>query len=489
MGPNVAGYATLPSSHGFPNDGIVNEAGLFGSSPSNSKVHIHEAGHYCGLYHTFEGGCINSNCQTDNDQVCDTPPDASVSPVNCGAVINTCTTDEDDISLNNPFRPIVNGGLGDQNDLYINYMDYGFQTCQTLFTDGQRVRMLTSLQQIRNTLLDSHGCLSPCTNPLTASFSFTPPEPIQVGTSVQFTSQSTGGVTNWEWFSNNVSFSTSNNPTHSFNQDGTFYIELNVSNGDPACTISILDTIHVTCPIQASFSASDQEVAPGSTVLFTNTGSGYNSVQWFINGVPDAITTDLSHTFDTEGQYMITQISSNDLCEMVANTIIIQVGNSCDSVSAGNDLVICAGDAVQLHGTSPGINNVVSTEWIGGTGQFIPNAQDPNAIYYPSSQEISTGIANLQFKLTFGSSTAGVDASLLAYDHSGEDSIYYISPNTGAIQGIQSNSGHDLTAIGYQFSTHLLYGMSNIVDLPNLYQIDVQTNEVTLILPNLFYDY
>lgn len=92
MGSGVAGYAYFPSSHGNPEDGIVVEARWFGSDPQNSKIHIHEAGHYLGLYHTFEGGCTNNNCQTDNDMVCDTPPDNSTAAASCSFAPNSCST-------------------------------------------------------------------------------------------------------------------------------------------------------------------------------------------------------------------------------------------------------------------------------------------------------------------------------------------------------------------------------------------------------------
>jgi hypothetical protein len=124
MGSGVAGYAYFPSSHGMTEDGIVNEARWFGSSVDNSKVHIHEAGHYLGLYHTFNGDCGNQNCLFDGDKVCDTPPDASTAEVGCDESVNTCSTDSDDHSALNPFRPLSFGGLGDQPDQFVNYMDY-----------------------------------------------------------------------------------------------------------------------------------------------------------------------------------------------------------------------------------------------------------------------------------------------------------------------------------------------------------------------------
>jgi len=59
----VGGYATLPPGSGAL-DGIVVTG--FGA------LLAHEMGHYLGLYHTFEGGCVNNNCLTDGDKVCDT---------------------------------------------------------------------------------------------------------------------------------------------------------------------------------------------------------------------------------------------------------------------------------------------------------------------------------------------------------------------------------------------------------------------------------
>ncbi|MEM8889454.1 MAG: PKD domain-containing protein, partial [Bacteroidota bacterium] len=158
----VAGYAYLAGAHGASYDGIVNEARWWGSSNHASKVHIHEFGHYLNLYHTFndpDGGgvkspCENGDCLSNGDYVCDTPPDNSSSAVNCNSngTANTCSTDVDDTSANNPFT-------SDVNDMYENYMDYGYQSCQNTFTDGQKERMRVALTTTRSSLLNSAGAI------------------------------------------------------------------------------------------------------------------------------------------------------------------------------------------------------------------------------------------------------------------------------------------------------------------------------------------
>lgn len=163
----TAGFAYYSGAHGQPYDGVVNEARFFGSSPTNSKVHIHEVGHYFNLAHTFGDAttavCTNNNCLTDGDRVCDTPPDISTTAVTCGGVANSCSNDADDINVRNPFRSIGSGGLGDQGDLYEDYMDYSFQSCQNTYTEGQKTRMRAALDVDRVLLKTSLGCVPPTT--------------------------------------------------------------------------------------------------------------------------------------------------------------------------------------------------------------------------------------------------------------------------------------------------------------------------------------
>ena len=132
-GQFIAGYAYFPGAPANE-DGIVM---LATQMITGQKTLPHEMGHAFNLYHPFQGSTdvticpANADCTTDGDQVCDTDPiseninsGTGVVDFTCRTGTNTCTGTAYSINTEN------------------NYMNY--TTCYSLFTAGQKTRLLAS---------------------------------------------------------------------------------------------------------------------------------------------------------------------------------------------------------------------------------------------------------------------------------------------------------------------------------------------------------
>lgn len=141
-GGNLLGAATNIAIADFlpEEDGIVISYTAFGnnceSSTTASPYHLgrtatHEIGHYLNLRHPW-GDCDDF----DNDLVEDTPPQSNP-------------------YFGCPTYPQMSCG---NSDMFMNFMNYTDDACMSLFTEGQKERMLATLAGPRIGLTESVGC-------------------------------------------------------------------------------------------------------------------------------------------------------------------------------------------------------------------------------------------------------------------------------------------------------------------------------------------
>jgi hypothetical protein len=139
---SALGYATAPG--GDPaKDGLVISYTAFGTintaAPYNlGRTATHEIGHWLGLKHIW------GDTYCGDDLVTDTPPQGGFTPGCPSGFRSTCT----------------NGAIG---DMYMNYMDFTYDACINLFTEGQKDRMRTMFEAggPRASLLSSKGLSEP----------------------------------------------------------------------------------------------------------------------------------------------------------------------------------------------------------------------------------------------------------------------------------------------------------------------------------------
>ncbi len=159
----TTGYANLPVGIDQYN-GIIMMAGQFGYDPDgtlgyvfgqcggDNSTLIHEVGHFFDLYHTFEGGgtgiCPSSetDCLTENDMVCDTPPHMNY-------------LDNTTLYFNCPTGHLNECSSGNMDQVIHNHMNY--TGCPDRFTLGQKARVQACVNSSRMSLTTSLGLTPP----------------------------------------------------------------------------------------------------------------------------------------------------------------------------------------------------------------------------------------------------------------------------------------------------------------------------------------
>ncbi len=137
----------------------------------------------------------------------------------------------------------------------------------------------------------------------TAAFSATPTSGC-APVIVNFTDQSTGDITDWNWDFGDATGDTTQNPSHTYNVAGSYDVRLIVFGPGGADTLLTPAAVTVDSLVTAAFSADAVEGANPFTVNFSDESTG-GPTSWlwdFGDGVTDTLQSP-SHTYTTEGVF------------------------------------------------------------------------------------------------------------------------------------------------------------------------------------------
>lgn len=270
----ILGYSPMPLTSSIL-DGVVIRYDAIGG-PSNcvgclpdytqGKTLAHEVGHYLGLYHTFQDGCLGSDsgtCMDKGDRVCDTAQ--SLNPISsCNATINSCPENSD-------------------NDNLDNFMCYSDEPCRTTFTTGQVERMMMILNAIRPTLfsLENRVEVGACaTNLVSAAITSTSYQFCVNDTTVRFDAPYTDTTTySYLW-----NFGAPSQPNNTATTPQVYHTYTSAVNSPFTVTLTVTrnsDGVSATTTKKVYVTACQSIVSPQGTWI-----TGYSNLLSFSSGVP-----------------------------------------------------------------------------------------------------------------------------------------------------------------------------------------------------------
>jgi PKD repeat protein len=126
---------------------------------------------------------------------------------------------------------------------------------------------------------------------------------------VNFTDQSTGDITTWQWDFGDMQTSTQQNPTHIYNSVGTYTVSLTVTGAGVEDTETKTDYITVTLPPppSAEFTADSTSGNAPLTVNFTDQSTGLiSNWSWDFGDTQASTEQNPTHVYATAGSYTVT---------------------------------------------------------------------------------------------------------------------------------------------------------------------------------------
>jgi gliding motility-associated-like protein len=214
---------------------------------------------------------------------------------------------------------------------------------------------------------------------------FTAPTSTCPLTAVKFTDQSVSNgkpITKWIWDFGDGTFSSDQNPEHSYSVSGAYNVKLSVDNGTGCASNVFMQSINVRPQPVASFTAPIGN-CDNYSLIFTNNSDGSDGtlVRWIWDFDDETVIERTSgepfeHAFPGYGTYNVklTVINSNG-CE--SKPLISTVEVFAPSLEVGADRTILVGGGITLDPAVKG--NGITYKWSPSIGLSADNIKNPFA--------------------------------------------------------------------------------------------------------------
>jgi PKD repeat protein len=234
--------------------------------------------------------------------------------------------------------------------------------------------------------LNLYKALTGGSPPPTLAANFTAnPTSGQAPLTVQFTDQSTGVITAWDWdFGDGSAHSSVQNPSHTYNSAGSFTVTLTVTgNGGATSSKSATITATAATSVSANFTANPTSGQVPLLVQFTDTSTGsITAWDWnFGDGSAHSSVQNPSHTYSSAGTFTVTLTvtGSGGATSSKAGTITATASATVTANFTANPTSGQAPLFVQFTDQSTG--PVTAWDWDFGDGSAHSSVQSPSHTY------------------------------------------------------------------------------------------------------------
>jgi len=230
--------------------------------------------------------------------------------------------------------------------------------------------------------VDAYAALTYGGAPPVAAFSGSPTNGCAPLT-VDFTDESTGEITSWDWdFGDGSAHSNAQNPTHQYASAGDYTVALTVTGPGGSDTETKNNYIHVDSAPSAAFTATPTSGCAPLTVDFTDQSTGsVTSWDWdFGDGSAHSNAQNPTHQYTSAGDYTVT-LTVSGACgsDAATKTDYISVGATLVADFSGTPTSGCAPLTVDFTDASSG--DITSWDWDFGDGSAHSSAQNPTHEY------------------------------------------------------------------------------------------------------------